>query len=177
MSRPAKELKIVMAALLAVFTKSGVFDVEEAEDAEDEEAPKPRRRRASKSPSTDNSAALKKVAAKYEEAFSKGDLKEVMLEVAGVSNILKVPKAKINSLIKELQKELDESEEEDEDEGEEENEVTVEAVKIAYQAFQKKNGSEEASELLEEVGIKSVRSLSKLDQDALEDLYAAVMAG
>ena len=55
-----------------------------------------------------------------------------------------------------------------------EDEITEEAVKIAVQAFSKKNGKEACTELLEDFNIKTVRSLNKLTQDELEELYAEV---
>ena len=53
-------------------------------------------------------------------------------------------------------------------------EITVDAVKIAVQAFSKKNGKDDTNEILEDFGIKSVRSLKTLSQSDLEDLYAEV---
>ena len=61
------------------------------------------------------------------------------------------------------------SEEEDGDE-----EITVDAVKAAVQAYSKNNGKEATSEILEDFDIKSVRSLNKLSQEDLEELYAEV---
>ena len=58
--------------------------------------------------------------------------------------------------------------------GSENEEITVDAVKIAVQAFSKKNGKDDTAEILEDFGIKSVRSLKTLSQSDLEDLYAEV---
>jgi len=55
-----------------------------------------------------------------------------------------------------------------------EEEITVDAVKVAVQAYSKKNGKEACTELLEDFNIKSVRGLGKLSQDELEELYAEV---
>ena len=56
----------------------------------------------------------------------------------------------------------------------EDEEITVEAVKVAVQAYSKKNGKDDTAEILEDFGIKSVRSLKTLSQSDLEDLYAEV---
>lgn len=59
----------------------------------------------------------------------------------------------------------------DEDEGEE---VTIDDVKKACQEFAKSEGKDELNEVLEEFGIKSVRSLNKLSEDELAELYEEV---
>jgi len=64
-----------------------------------------------------------------------------------------------------------ESDDDDEDEGEE---ITVDDVKKACQAFAKSEGKDELEEILEEFNIKSVRSLSKLTEDELAELYEEV---
>lgn len=87
--------------------------------------------------------------------------------------------------LKALQEDDDEEDEDDEDEDddedddededdEDEDEINVDVVKKAVQAFAKENGKDEADEILEEFDIKSVRSLKKLDQEQLEELYEAV---
>ena len=63
-------------------------------------------------------------------------------------------------------------EEGDDEEGD--DEVTIDDVKKACQAFAKSEGKEELEEVLEEFGIKSVRSLSKLSEDELAELYEEV---
>lgn len=63
---------------------------------------------------------------------------------------------------------------EDDDEDPEGEEVDVETVKKAVQAYAKENGKAEADEVLEEFSIKSVRSLNKLSEEDLKELYEAV---
>ena len=68
---------------------------------------------------------------------------------------------------------------EGEDEGDDGDEdgIDKEAVKIACQAFSKKNGKDEMAEIFEEYEINSVRGLNKLSAEQLEDLYADVTEG
>jgi len=54
------------------------------------------------------------------------------------------------------------------------DEITADSVKVAVQAFSKKNGKEAADEILKDFGINSVRGLKKLPQDELEELFAEV---
>lgn len=101
-------------------------------------------------------------------------LKEADLDEEEIEEIL--------ASLKELQSEEDEDESDedddeesdDDDEDESDDEIDVELVKKAVQAFAKENGKEAADEILEEFEIKSVRSLNKLDQEQLEELYEAV---
>jgi len=54
------------------------------------------------------------------------------------------------------------------------DEIDIEAVKAAVQAYTKENGKKDTLEILKEYNIKSVKSLDKLDQDELEELFEEV---
>ena len=68
----------------------------------------------------------------------------------------------------------EDEEDDDEDEEDEEEEITVDDVKDAFAAA-KKVDADEAKEILSEFDLKSTRSLGKLDEDDLGELYDALM--
>lgn len=163
--------EMLVAALSALFV-GGVAPSLETETEDDEPKPSRRSRSASKKP--DPMAQLKEAAEKYKEAFSLKELKELLKEEAGCTVVSKVEADFIPEMLEIIEAELEAGEEGEGDDDEANSEVTQEAVKIAVQAYQKKNGKEETTEILEEYGIASVRSLGKLEQEQLEDLYADV---
>lgn len=168
---PRKKTKGITPELL-IETLAALFSGCESEHEEtvgkEEEVPRRGRgRTTAKKP--DNLAVLKDLSEKFKKEFSIKELKELLEDIAGVTTVSKVPDDAIDEVIGELEAELENSGVEEDD-----SEVTIEAVKIAVQAFQKKNGKEETEEILEDYGIKSVRSLGKLEQSQLEDLYADV---
>jgi len=57
---------------------------------------------------------------------------------------------------------------------EEGEEITIEACKIACQAFAKENGKDDLIEILEPYDIKTVRGLKSLDAEQLAELYNEV---
>lgn len=79
-----------------------------------------------------------------------------------------------NDDVHEDEEEDDSDEDEDEDEDDDEEEVTLDMVKEAVQEYTKEFGKDETKELLEEYDIKSVKSLKKLSQEDLEELYEAI---
>ncbi len=111
---------------------------------------------------------LEEVAAQYKKDNSAAELKKVLAEF-DARTIKAVADEDLEAVIEALTDGA-----EDDDEEEDEDDITVEAVKIACQAFAKSNSKEELDEILEDYDIKSVRSLSKLSQDDLEELYAEV---
>jgi hypothetical protein len=100
-----------------------------------------------------------------EEAAAKFDRKELrsILSEYDAKKIDDVDDSDLEDLQADLQKEKGG-----------EPEIDAEAVKIACQAFAKKNGKKELDEILEDYEISSVRSLSKLSAEDLADLYADV---
>lgn len=113
---------------------------------------------------------LEEVAAQYKKDNSAAELKKVLAEF-DARTIKSVADEDLEAVIEAL---TDGAEADDDDDEEDEDDITVEAVKIACQAFAKSNSKEELDEILEDYDIKSVRSLSKLSQDDLEELYAEV---
>lgn len=129
--------------------------------------------RASKEPEEDDvdyddlREELAEVANAFKKDNSAAELKKVLAEF-DAKTIKSVADEDLEDVIKAL---TDEGDDEGDDEDEE---VTVEAVKLACQAFAKKNGKDELDEILEDYEIKSVRSLNKLEQEDLEELFAEV---
>jgi len=105
------------------------------------------------------------------EASDKATVKEITSEF-GCSTVAKACKLEGDEaaeLIEALQEAITDAGGEGGD-----DEITSDAVKVAVQAFSKKNGKDEVAEILKDFGISSVRGLGKLAQDELEELYAEV---
>lgn len=111
----------------------------------------------------------------YKGENSSKELKAFINEEFEVKTVAKVEDDDLEELIELFEDEGIKLEDEDgEDAGGDEDGIDVEAVKIACQAFSKSNGKDDMTEIFEEYDIKSVRSLSKLSAEQLEDLYADV---
>lgn len=171
MSKPTKSKVTPEMLVIALADLFGSVELVDDISEEEEKAPRTRRGKKGADKKPSNADKLKQLAEDFKKKFSLKELKELLEDVADVTSAAKVPADMVDDVIAELEAELD-GEEEGEEEGD--DEVTVEAVKIAVQAFQKKNGKEETEEILEDYAIKSVRSLGKLEQSQLEDLFADV---
>jgi len=118
---------------------------------------------------------IKELCTKLLDLTDKAAVKEVTseFECSTVGKACKLEGDEAAECIEALQEAIDKA-----DDGgsssDDDDEVTVEAVKIAVQAFSKKNGKEDTDEILKDFGISSVRGLKKLEQSDLEELYAEV---
>lgn len=123
-----------------------------------------------------------------DEDITPDDVKEACEELKKLSNAktvkevlgefdIKTPAAAAKSdefedIYEALNDKIDELSDDDDDDDDEV--VDIDTVKKACQTFAKKEGKEELEEILEDFSISSVRGLSKLDDDDLQELYDEV---
>ncbi len=134
--------------------------------------------RSSKSESgAGNAEKMKEACSQLLEVTDKNTVKEVISEFGAktVAAASKLTGDDYDECLEAVNEAIEEAAEGSEDDAGGE-EITVDAVKKAVQAYSRKNGKEETTEILEDFGISSVRSLHKLEQEDLEELYAEVMA-
>lgn len=109
----------------------------------------------------------------FKKETSAKDLKALLGEF-DYKSVTHVEEDDFAEIMKAAEEALDDEGEEEEEEGEEEEEITADTVKAKIQALTKAAGKEAVTEILEDYDIKSVRSLSKLDQEDLAELYEDV---
>ncbi len=137
---------------------------------------KPAGKKEDKEPASEetfNAESIKEMCNKLLDLTDKAKVKEVLSEFncTTVSKATKLEGDDLQDCGEALQEAIAEAESGGSGE---DDEVTVEAVKVAVQAFSKKNGKDDTKEILEDFGINSVRGLNKLSQEDLEELYAEV---
>jgi len=117
---------------------------------------------------------IKELCTKLLDLTDKATVKEVTseFECSTVGKACKLEGDEAAECIEALQEAIDKAD--DGGSSSDDDEITVEAVKIAVQAFSKKNGKEDTDEILKDFNIKSVRGLKTLEQSDLEELYAEV---
>ena len=161
----------LMANFLEQIGEQAAASSSDAEPAKTSKKEKP----ASKKGGAGTAEQIKELCNQLLEATDKATVKGVTSEFdcTTVAKACKLEGEDAADCIEALQEAIEEAGEGgDGSDGEEE--ITVEAVKVAVQAFSKSKGKDACTELLEDFNIKSVRGLSKLSQDELEELYAEV---